>query len=196
MSAAFRLPIAKMLDIWGRAEGFAVMAAVATLGMVLMAVCQNIATYAAAQAFFNVGFSGMIFCVDVVTADISSLKHRGLAYAITSSPYIITAFAGPAAAEAFYEKISFRWGFGIFAIILPFAVLPIFIPLILAQRKAIMARLLIKKENNRNIVQNIWYFIVECDGKCSLCLVCQHLINISGGNRITWWRTCSFPFTL
>ena len=37
MSAAFRLPIAKMLDIWGRGEGFGIMAAVSTLGIVLMA---------------------------------------------------------------------------------------------------------------------------------------------------------------
>ncbi|KAH8602444.1 major facilitator superfamily domain-containing protein [Bisporella sp. PMI_857] len=163
MSAAFRMPIAKMLDIWGRAEGFAVMATVSTIGMVMMAACQNVATYAAAQAFFNVGFSGMIFAVDVVTADISSLKHRGLAYAITSSPYIITAFAGPKASEAFYEKINFRWGFGIFAIILPFVALLVFTPLILNQRKAQKAGILIKEENNRNLLQSIWYFITEVD---------------------------------
>lgn len=165
MSAAFRLPIAKMLDLWGRAEGFAIMVVVSTVGMVMMAACQNVATYAAAQAFFNVGFSGMIYAADVVTADISSLKHRGLAYAVTSSPYIITAFAGPKAAEAFYEKINFRWGFGIFAIILPFVAAMVFIPLMINQKKAHKRGLVVKEKSNRNVLQSVQYFLVESDGK-------------------------------
>ena len=49
MAAASYLPIAKMLDIWGRSEGFLVMAILATVGLILMATTQNIANYCAAQ---------------------------------------------------------------------------------------------------------------------------------------------------
>ncbi|CAL3967788.1 unnamed protein product, partial [Diplocarpon coronariae] len=38
-----------LLDLWGRAEGFALMTVIATIGLLLMAVCRNVETYAAAQ---------------------------------------------------------------------------------------------------------------------------------------------------
>jgi MFS family permease len=49
MSGALRLPIAKMLDLWGRAQGFMVLIAMAIVGLIMMAACQNVQTFAAAQ---------------------------------------------------------------------------------------------------------------------------------------------------
>jgi len=52
MVSAVYIPMAKLLDVWGRAEGFALMVAFTTLGMVLMAVSQNLETFCAAQVNF------------------------------------------------------------------------------------------------------------------------------------------------
>lgn len=41
--------MAKMLDVWGRAEGFLLMVGFSTLGMILMAVSNNLPTFCAAQ---------------------------------------------------------------------------------------------------------------------------------------------------
>ena len=49
MTAAVYIPLAKMLDVWGRAEGFLVMTGFATLGMILMATCNSLSTFCAAQ---------------------------------------------------------------------------------------------------------------------------------------------------
>ena len=49
MAGSLRLAVAKMLDLWGRPQGFAVMVAIATLGLILMASCTNVQTFAAAQ---------------------------------------------------------------------------------------------------------------------------------------------------
>lgn len=49
MTAAVYIPMAKVLDVWGRAEGFALMVGSSTLGLILMAVSQNLATFCAAQ---------------------------------------------------------------------------------------------------------------------------------------------------
>jgi hypothetical protein len=51
-----RLPLAKILDIWGRPQGYALMVFFLTLGLVMMAVCNNVETYAAAQVFYWVGY--------------------------------------------------------------------------------------------------------------------------------------------
>jgi MFS family permease len=85
------------------------MVCIATLGLIIMAASKSLATYYAVQVFYTVGFGGIICCVDVITADSSSDKHRGLAFVFTSSPYITTAFAGPKAAEGLYENIHRRF---------------------------------------------------------------------------------------
>ncbi|KAL2130807.1 hypothetical protein VTI74DRAFT_5935 [Chaetomium olivicolor] len=163
MSAAVFIPLSKILDLWGRAEGFLIMSTFATLGLVLMAVCKNLPTFCAAYVFYSLGFSGMTFCVDVITADASKLKNRGLAYAFTSSPFIITAFAGPKAAEDFYENISWRWGFGCFAIIFPVVAAPLYFVLKRNLRKAEQRGVLRSEKSGRTCLQGIWHYLVEFD---------------------------------
>lgn len=42
------IPLAKVLDVWGRAEGFLIMTVFATLGLILMATCNGLSTFCAA----------------------------------------------------------------------------------------------------------------------------------------------------
>ncbi|KIH90965.1 hypothetical protein SPBR_00395 [Sporothrix brasiliensis 5110] len=163
MTAAMYIPLAKMLDLWGRAEGFALMIFFATLGLVLMATSNSLPTYCAAQVFYSIGFGGMTYSIDVITADASRLKSRALAYAFTSSPYIITAFAGPKASDDFYNYISWRWGFGTFCIILPIVALPLFALLKLNLRKAKRQGMLIRESSGRTLLQNVWFYLAEFD---------------------------------
>ena len=107
----------------------------------------------------------MTFCVDVLTADISQLRNRGLAYAFTSSPYMITAFAGSKASEGFYYNISWRWGFGCFAIIFPIVAVPLFGILKFSVHKAKKIGTFVPRNSGRNTFQSIWYYVVNFDGK-------------------------------
>lgn len=50
-----KLPLAKLIDIWGRPHGFILMVGIQTLGLIMMAACNNVETYAAAQVFYWVG---------------------------------------------------------------------------------------------------------------------------------------------
>lgn len=163
MTAAVYIPTAKVMDVWGRAEGFLVMTIFATLGLIIMAACNNLPTFCAAYVFYSIGFGGMTYCVDVITADISKLKNRGLAYAFTSSPYIITAFAGPKAAEGFYEDISWRWAFGAFSIIFPVVASPLYFILKSNLNKAKKTGMMVKQPSGRNIFQSIWHYTKEFD---------------------------------
>lgn len=115
--------------------------------------------------FYTLGFAGMTYCVDVVTADASKLKNRGLAYAFTSSPYMITAFAGPKAADDFYYKINWRWGFGCFAIIFPVVAAPLFFVLKANLRKAAAQGVLPREKSGRTTLESIWHYVVQFDGE-------------------------------
>ncbi|KAL2812313.1 major facilitator superfamily domain-containing protein [Aspergillus granulosus] len=163
ITAAVYIPLAKILDIWGRAEGFAIMVISATLGLVMMAACRNLPMFCAAYVFYTLGFGGMIYTIDVITADSSKLKNRALAYAFTSSPYIITAFAGPKAAEEFLERYSWRWGFGAFAIIFPVVASPLWVLFKFNLKKAETQGVLAREASGRTLMQSIWHYIIEFD---------------------------------
>ncbi|KAH1600288.1 hypothetical protein KXW27_003679 [Aspergillus fumigatus] len=163
MSAATYMPLAKVLNLWDRSIGFIIMVAFATLGLILSATCHDIGTYCAAQVFYSIGFAGIIFSVDVITADTSTLRDRGLAYAFTSSPYIITAFGGPAAAEHFYDS-NWRWAYGCFSIVLPVVALPMFCLLRWNRHKAKKSGLLKDKaDSGRTWMESIRHYIIEFD---------------------------------
>lgn len=49
MAAATYLPMAKMMDVWGRAEGILVMELFLVIGLVLMVSCNSFAAYCAAN---------------------------------------------------------------------------------------------------------------------------------------------------
>jgi MFS family permease len=51
-----KLTLAKILDIFGRPQGFLFMVVLLTIGLIMMAACQNVQTYAAAQVFYWVGY--------------------------------------------------------------------------------------------------------------------------------------------
>ncbi|GLI79151.1 hypothetical protein PoHVEF18_007479 [Penicillium ochrochloron] len=165
ITAACYVPLGRMMDVWGRAEGFLFMTVCATVGLIMMAACNNLATFCAAYVFYSLGFGGMTYCVDVITADASMLKSRGLAYAFTSSPYIITAFAGSKAADDALgdNGIGLRWPFGIFAIIFPLVASPLYCVLKYNIRKAVKEGHVVKASSRRIILQSIWFYIIEFD---------------------------------
>ncbi|TQV91143.1 siderophore transporter [Cordyceps javanica] len=162
LSAATYMPIAKILNIWDRTFGFSAMMGLATLGLILMAASKSFAVYTAANVFYNIGFTGMIFAVDIMTADFSSLKMRAFAYALTSSSYIITAFGGPKAAETIYES-NWRWGFGAWTIVLPAVSAPMIYMLQRGKRLAKENGLLNRQRSNRTWAESCKYHFIEFD---------------------------------
>ncbi|WOO79991.1 Siderophore iron transporter mirB [Vanrija pseudolonga] len=162
MSGVAYMVLAKILNLWDRSYGYLAMTLLATLGLILSAACTEIYTYCTAQVFYSIGFIGIIFCVDVLTADTSHLRNRGLAFAFTSSPWIITAYAGPAMSQRFYES-NWRWGYGAFAIILPVVAVPMFVFLQVQKRRAVRLGAEIKEKSGRTVLQSVIYYIVQFD---------------------------------
>lgn len=55
IGGVWRAPLAKIMDIWGRPEAFAMMVVAMTVGQIMMAASQNPQTYAAAEVFNQLG---------------------------------------------------------------------------------------------------------------------------------------------
>jgi MFS family permease len=159
----FKLPLAKILDIWGRPHGLIVMIICLTIGLVMMAACNNVETYAAGQVFYWVGYNGISYTISIFIADTSALKNRALMFAFAASPYIITVWIGGPLANAFYDGPGFRWGFGAFAIINPFICMPLLALFFINYRKARALGLIPDRKSNRTWWQTIKYYTIEFD---------------------------------
>ncbi|KAK8108485.1 hypothetical protein PG984_014286 [Apiospora sp. TS-2023a] len=164
LSGVLKLPISKVIDAWGRPQGLAAVVVLATIGLILMAACTNIKTYAAAQVFYQVGLSGFSYILSIIIADTSSLKNRALAFAFSTSPSLITTFIGPPIAQWFYKQSSWRWAFGFSSISFFLFSLPILVVLMRNARKAAKLGVLPTTPNDVKVApKSLTYYLEEFD---------------------------------
>ncbi|KAL6352634.1 hypothetical protein LRP88_13101 [Fusarium phalaenopsidis] len=163
VSGLIILPYAKLMNLWGRPQSFSIMIFIVTIGIIMMAGCNNVRTYAAAQVFYGVGYTGIDFTTTIFIADTSSLKSRAFMIAFASSPYLATVWAyGPAAQHA-YEHIGFRWGLGLWAIVYPVVTLPLCSLFWYYQSQAVKQGLVKREPSNRTFCQSVVYYLKEFD---------------------------------
>ncbi|KAK3690258.1 major facilitator superfamily domain-containing protein [Podospora appendiculata] len=159
----FKLPLAKVIDIWGRPQGFSLMLLCLVIGLIMMAACNGVETFAAAQVFYWLGYNGVTYTISVFIADTSSLKNRALMFAYASSPYLITTWCGGPLAQAFLDGPGWRWGYGTFAIVTPFVCSPLLYLFYVNYRKAAEAGLMTRAPSNRTTWESIKYYVIEFD---------------------------------
>nr|XP_003188889.1 siderochrome-iron transporter [Aspergillus niger CBS 513.88] len=97
-------------------------------------------------------------------------RNRAFTFAFASTPFICTAFTGPLAGESFLKVATWRWAYGVFAIVMPVVFSPLVVLLKYYQRKAESMGLLKKEESGRTTMQSIVHYIHEFDliGACLL----------------------------
>ncbi|KAL4891838.1 putative transporter [Aspergillus ambiguus] len=158
-----KLPTAMLIDFWGRPEGFGVMVGLCTLGLLFMAICRNIEIYVAAQVVYWIGYNGMDYVLHVFMSDTTDLVNRAFVYGLASTPYIVTTFAGPAAAQWFYKNGAMWWGFAIFVIVTPVVTSPLLILLWRARLRARNLGLLQQSSTGRTCFESLKHYFVKFD---------------------------------
>ncbi|CAK7209943.1 hypothetical protein SBRCBS47491_000616 [Sporothrix bragantina] len=177
ISGVLQLPIAKTLNLWGRAEGFLVFVAVYTLGLVVMASCTGPASYAAGYTIYWIGYTAVNFILSVFVADTSGLHNRAFALALTGAPTICTAFVGPLAAQAFVTHVSWQWAYGEFAIIIPATCAPLAVVLKVFQKRAEARGIFVRPAvSGRTVWQSIVHYLVAFDIVGALLLMAAFVL--------------------
>lgn len=115
---------AKFSDITSRPLCFVLSLAFYTVGTIVSAASTNIAAYVVGSVMTAVGSNGISFLRDIIVADLTTLKWRGLVNALMTTPYIINVWFSGLIVEAILKR-NWRWGYGMFAIIMPIVVAPI-----------------------------------------------------------------------
>ena len=167
------LTLAKILDVFGRPQGYLICMFIATVGLIMMAACNNVEAYAAAQVFYTVGNNGIQYSLSVFVADTSSLRNRGLMQAFASSPNLITCWLAGPISSGFLAGRGWRWCYGMFTILVPAVTSPLFGLLLLNYFKAKRQNLVPKRSSQRTAWQSFLYYCREFDA--------VGLILLSGG---------------
>ncbi|CAI7663836.1 unnamed protein product [Penicillium manginii] len=163
LGGSSKLTLAKIVDIWGRVEGFLFMLFLITIGLIVKATCNNVQAYTAGHTLYWVGHIGILYVVEIMIADMTSLKNRMTIVGLMGTPGIATTFAGPRIADSFWTDLNWRWAFGSFAIILIGVCLPVFAVMMALQRKAEKSGVLKKEKSTRKWWQSIGHYAIEFD---------------------------------
>ena len=95
--------------------------------------------YSASYIIYCIGQTGMQILNQVIVADITNSRTRGLANGLINLPFMIIPWIAAFIVDSALVTVGWRWGIGMFALILPACASAVIVPLALFQRR--MARL-------------------------------------------------------
>ncbi|KAI7230265.1 MFS general substrate transporter [Hortaea werneckii] len=183
-------PMSKIADVFGRFEAFSLSVFIYVIGYVQQAAANNVKTYAAAQIFYSAGQTGLQILVQIFIADTSDLLNRALIVTLPDIPFLVNVWIGPPLADTILNRLSWRWGYGIWAIVLPVAFCPLALVLYLnqvkAERKGLLPPSLFQGQSKWKTIKSVWF---ELDA-FGLLLICFGfsliLIPLTIGKKTSW----------
>jgi MFS family permease len=125
--------IGKLADITSRPTTYVVILVFYVVGFAVAASASTFAAYTVGICFTSVGKSGLDLLSDIIVGDLTPLQWRGFFGAALSIPFIITVPVNGFIAEAFVDN--WRWGLGMFAILVPVLLVPAIFTLYSMQRR-------------------------------------------------------------
>lgn len=134
--AVAKPPIAQLANAFGRLPAFCLAVLFYVIGYILDASSQTIDVYAAAVVFYAIGSTGLQVLIAIFVSDTANLKWRTFAQAIIQYlPFIWTYWVG-SRIGGYFAGTNWRWGYGVWAIVLPAAFVPLLVTLIFNTIKA------------------------------------------------------------
>lgn len=157
--------MAKLADTTSRGTAYLAVLLFYVIGYIVIASAHSVGAIAAGIILYAVGYTGLQLLTQIIIADITTLKWRGLVSSLTSAPFIINAFIGANVSTGVLEHSNWRWGYGMFAILVPASLAPLIITLYWAERKA--KRLGLAPDSTAfvgdTLWQRVWNFSEQLD---------------------------------
>ncbi|KAK8214020.1 major facilitator superfamily domain-containing protein [Phyllosticta capitalensis] len=167
VTAIIKPPIAKISDVIGRGETYLITISFYLLSYILCASAKDINTYAAGYVFYQVGQSGTSILDSIVFSDVSSPRWRGFVIGISFTPFLIMPWISAFIVDDVTKPtgIGWRWGIGMFAIIMPIAAGPLIATILYFSRKAKKAGFV------PEVKISLWEFcsLIDLGGMILLC---------------------------
>ncbi|KAG9772601.1 ferrioxamine B transporter, partial [Aureobasidium melanogenum] len=144
IAAAAQPTAAKVADVFGRLELVCVSVVFYVVGTIIETCATNVNTFAGGSVLYQIGYTCVILLVEVIVADITSLRARLLFSYIPALPFIINTWVSGNITESVLAATTWKWGIGMWCIIYPVCSLPLMISLWVVARRARKAGILDK----------------------------------------------------
>ena len=124
INAIIKPPTAIIANVFGRLHAYCLSITLLTLGYAQMASSKNVQTFAAAQVFYSAGSTGLQILNQIFVADTTSLENRAILSVLPCVPFMINVWIGGVIGERILKAWRWRWGYGVWCIVLPLMFLP------------------------------------------------------------------------
>ncbi|KAJ7637628.1 major facilitator superfamily domain-containing protein [Mycena polygramma] len=130
--------IAKVSDLSSRPLALAMSVFLYAIGYIVVAASTTIGAVAGGEVIYTMGNTGIDLISGIIISDITSLQWRGFMQGLFSVPFIITAFVAGNIATGISANTAngWRWGYGMFVILVPVSIAPALVILFWGDRKA------------------------------------------------------------
>lgn len=157
--------IGKLADLTSRPTTYVIILVFYAVGYAIAASCTNFVAYVVGVAFIAVGKAGLNLLCVIIIGDLTSLQWRGFWASMVIAPYLVTTFITGFISNGFIPD-KWRWGMGMFAIMIPVLVSPTIVILYIVQHKA---NKLIKasgggaKQEKDSVLRIVWQGLIAVD---------------------------------
>lgn len=171
ISAVSDLFFAKFADLTSRPTVYFIAVFFFVVGYIIVPAGNTISSFIVGNVFGSLGASSLGTVNIFLVGDLTPMKWRGFGIAFLGAPFLVLPWISGFIVESMIAK-SWRWGYGMFTIILPCTVLPCAFALIYIQRKAKQSGIVAKNAAKYGIKTNysskawvgkIYKFSVEMD---------------------------------
>lgn len=88
IGGVLKLPIAKTLNLWGRAESWFLFLGVYILGIIILTTFDGTAGYSAGYTLYWIGYDAIYLICDIFIADTSGMRNRAFGFAFINTPFV------------------------------------------------------------------------------------------------------------
>ncbi|PYH93163.1 MFS general substrate transporter [Aspergillus ellipticus CBS 707.79] len=136
IAAAAQPTAAKIADVLGRVELILISVVFYTVGTIIETSSNTVEKFAAGAVLYQIGYTAIILLVEVLVADVTSLRSRLLFSYIPALPFLINTWISGNLTGAVLGTTTWRWGVGMFTIIYPVCTLPLLVTLRVVHHRA------------------------------------------------------------
>lgn len=156
--------VAKLADVTSRPVAYTSVLLFYVIGYIVIASAKNTNQIAGGIVVYAMGYTGLQVLTSIIVADITSLQYRGLVQGLTSAPFILNAFVSAFISESVLGPTfsGWRWGYGMFAILIPAALSPLILTLFWAEHAA-YKRGYLEREKSAPLDEKIKRAIIDID---------------------------------
>ncbi|KAI1085569.1 major facilitator superfamily transporter [Whalleya microplaca] len=148
MGVAAQPTVAKVADVFGRFKVIAFSVLLYSVGIAIEASANSVELFCAGAVMYQVGYTCSVLLTEVLVADFSSMRARVFFSYVPALPFVINTWISGNITSAVLRTTTWRWGFGMWAIIYPITSLPLLVTLYHIERRARKYTLLSSSPNS------------------------------------------------